>query len=129
MEVNWRTPPKRKVRRWRLNLQILKEKEFIEKITGELRLFFNENKKQHTSITNLWDTMKAYIRGTTIAYNAQKNKEKWKAHNTLQEEIRNMEKKFQSSPGYKIVKEKLTLLRHKMNILDQEETAKKLKTI
>uniref|UniRef100_A0A2D4HC17 Uncharacterized protein n=1 Tax=Micrurus lemniscatus lemniscatus TaxID=129467 RepID=A0A2D4HC17_MICLE len=46
-----------------LDPQILKEKEYTGRITKELELFFKDNTKYHTSLQNLWDTTKAYIRG------------------------------------------------------------------
>uniref|UniRef100_A0A2D4F2Y9 Uncharacterized protein n=1 Tax=Micrurus corallinus TaxID=54390 RepID=A0A2D4F2Y9_MICCO len=58
----------KKNRRWMLNRKILKEKECVKMMGKELEFFLKENKKQ-TSIPNLWDTTKAYIRGLAISYN------------------------------------------------------------
>uniref|UniRef100_A0A2D4K4L4 Uncharacterized protein n=1 Tax=Micrurus paraensis TaxID=1970185 RepID=A0A2D4K4L4_9SAUR len=73
--------------------------------------------------------MKAYICGITIAYTAKRNKEKWRQHNTLQEEIKKLETQLQIKPQNNQIKKEMILAKHKLNILDKEENARNLKFV
>uniref|UniRef100_A0A2D4PQA1 Endonuclease/exonuclease/phosphatase domain-containing protein n=1 Tax=Micrurus surinamensis TaxID=129470 RepID=A0A2D4PQA1_MICSU len=72
LQIIWKDRRYKKSR-WTLNSQLLKEQGYTQKIKEELIGFFNCNRKQDTSLQNLWDTMKAYLRGISIAYTANKN--------------------------------------------------------
>uniref|UniRef100_A0A2D4HBF5 Uncharacterized protein n=1 Tax=Micrurus lemniscatus lemniscatus TaxID=129467 RepID=A0A2D4HBF5_MICLE len=114
---------------WTLNPQILKEKEYIQKIREKLGVFFKFNKKQDTLLKTLWDTMKAYLRGVSIAYLANKNKEKWKKQNILIKIIKSLEDRLTKTTGDEQIRNYLAQCKHEINILDQEELVKKLQYI
>uniref|UniRef100_A0A8C5S546 Uncharacterized protein n=1 Tax=Laticauda laticaudata TaxID=8630 RepID=A0A8C5S546_LATLA len=59
-------------------------------------MFFEVNIKEHTSLQNLWNTTKAYLRGQTTAYIARKKKEK--ESDELQNDIRKLERQAQLTP-------------------------------
>uniref|UniRef100_A0A670ZWJ4 L1 transposable element RRM domain-containing protein n=1 Tax=Pseudonaja textilis TaxID=8673 RepID=A0A670ZWJ4_PSETE len=82
--------------RWTLNNTILKEKEFTQWMEKELAFFFKENRKEDTSIQNVWDTMKAYARGLIIDYTRKKNIRKRQAFKALEDEYKRLEKELQS---------------------------------
>uniref|UniRef100_A0A2D4MGR0 Uncharacterized protein n=1 Tax=Micrurus spixii TaxID=129469 RepID=A0A2D4MGR0_9SAUR len=75
----------KKIARWTIQHVILKEKEFKSRMEKELGLFLSENREQKTSIRNLWDTAKAYMRGVAIVYMVKKNKEKKYQQKKLEE--------------------------------------------
>uniref|UniRef100_A0A2H6MW64 Uncharacterized protein n=1 Tax=Micrurus carvalhoi TaxID=3147026 RepID=A0A2H6MW64_9SAUR len=80
VKIVWKGQRKRKMR-WILNLQILKEKEYKQRIKNELETFLKINLKEYTNLQNLWDTTKAYMRGISIAYTIRKNKTEQKQQN------------------------------------------------
>uniref|UniRef100_A0A2H6NFF0 Endonuclease/exonuclease/phosphatase domain-containing protein n=1 Tax=Micrurus carvalhoi TaxID=3147026 RepID=A0A2H6NFF0_9SAUR len=80
-----------------LNKEILKEKECVKMMEKELEFFLKENKKQQTSIPNLWDTTKAYIRGLAISYNTRRYKEKKGEQSKLLDTLKELEKNIRKN--------------------------------
>uniref|UniRef100_A0A2D4HAY5 Endonuclease/exonuclease/phosphatase domain-containing protein n=1 Tax=Micrurus lemniscatus lemniscatus TaxID=129467 RepID=A0A2D4HAY5_MICLE len=80
-----------------LNKEILKEKECVKIMEKELEFFLKENKKQQTSIPNLWDTTKAYIRGLAISYNTRRYKEKNGEQSKLLDTLKELEKNIRKN--------------------------------
>uniref|UniRef100_A0A2D4IHN6 Endonuclease/exonuclease/phosphatase domain-containing protein n=1 Tax=Micrurus lemniscatus lemniscatus TaxID=129467 RepID=A0A2D4IHN6_MICLE len=74
MRISWKG--QKKSTRLTLNRLILKDKKFRQMMEKQVGFFFKESKKEDTSLQNLWDTVKAYIRGVAISYMAKKNKRK-----------------------------------------------------
>uniref|UniRef100_A0A8C6VAE5 Reverse transcriptase domain-containing protein n=1 Tax=Naja naja TaxID=35670 RepID=A0A8C6VAE5_NAJNA len=111
--------------RWTLNNKILKEEDFKQKMERELVFFFKENKKEDTSLQNLWDMMKAYTRGLIIDYTRKRNIKQKKTFKTL-EEYKKLEKELQKFPQ-KDVKIKMDITKHKMELMEKEELAQKIK--
>ena len=57
-------PPQRT---WRLNPRLLSE-EFVSFLSAQIDFFLETNQSPDTSHCNLWETMKAYLRGQIISY-------------------------------------------------------------
>ena len=55
---------------WKLNNSLLNDNLVREEIKKEIKDFLKFNEKIDTSYANLWDTMKAVLRGKFIALNA-----------------------------------------------------------
>uniref|UniRef100_A0A2D4HTG3 Uncharacterized protein n=1 Tax=Micrurus lemniscatus lemniscatus TaxID=129467 RepID=A0A2D4HTG3_MICLE len=68
--------------------------------------------------------MKAYLRGITIACTANRNKEKWKKQNLLIKKLKELEDRSMKAPGDKQTKNDFILLKHELNILEQEDLIK-----
>ena len=61
---------------WKLNNALLNDTLVKEEIIKESKEFLEFNKNEVTTYPNLWDTMKAVLRGKLIALSASKKKER-----------------------------------------------------
>ena len=59
---------------WKLNNTLLNDTLVKEGIMKEIKDFLEFNKNETTTYPNLWDTMKAFLRGKLITLNASKKK-------------------------------------------------------
>uniref|UniRef100_A0A8C6XN85 Reverse transcriptase domain-containing protein n=1 Tax=Naja naja TaxID=35670 RepID=A0A8C6XN85_NAJNA len=125
--IRLRWEGKQQPRNGMLQRSILKEESFNKLLTSELELFFQENNPQDTSLQNNWDTAKAVMRGVSIKYMAKKSKEKKQQREKLQQEYKEWVDKLQATPQDKQIKLQLDLVNHKINLLDKDELAQKLK--
>ena len=55
---------------WRLNNMLLNSQQIIEEIKKEIKICIEMNKNENTTTQNLWDTVKAVLRGRFIAIQA-----------------------------------------------------------
>uniref|UniRef100_A0A670ZFW5 Uncharacterized protein n=1 Tax=Pseudonaja textilis TaxID=8673 RepID=A0A670ZFW5_PSETE len=93
----------------------------------ELAFFFSENKKEDTSMQNVWDTMKAYARGLIIDYTTKKNIRKRQTIKALEDDHKKLEKELQNMPQKKDIKLKMDIIKHKMGQVEKEELAQKIR--
>ena len=67
---------------WRVNNTLLNNQQIIEEIKKEIKICIETNENENTTIQNLWDTVKAVLRGWFIAIQAYpKKQEKNKINN------------------------------------------------
>uniref|UniRef100_A0A8C6YH80 exodeoxyribonuclease III n=1 Tax=Naja naja TaxID=35670 RepID=A0A8C6YH80_NAJNA len=118
-----------KLGRWTLNNVVLRDKTYIEMMKKELNIFFEINKKEQTSLQNLWDTTKAYLRGLTIAYNIRKNKERRHQRSLWREKLKDLEILRQEDVNNLRIKKEIDTLKHKINLSTQEDLARKIRLI
>ena len=55
---------------WRLNNMLLNNQQIIEEIKKEIKICIEMNENENTATQNLWDTVKAVLRGRFIAIKA-----------------------------------------------------------
>uniref|UniRef100_A0A2D4L0Q5 Endonuclease/exonuclease/phosphatase domain-containing protein n=1 Tax=Micrurus paraensis TaxID=1970185 RepID=A0A2D4L0Q5_9SAUR len=97
IQIIWKIRKKPK-KRWTLNTQLIREKEYTNKLKVELNYFLKENNNGVTRKQNIWETVKAVIRGITISYNAKRNREKYAQQNKLKQKIKELEIQLQRQP-------------------------------
>ena len=52
---------------WRLNNTLLNNQQIIEETKKEIKICIETNENKNTTTPNLWDTVKAVLRGRFIA--------------------------------------------------------------
>ena len=75
---------------WRFKSFMLKDPDFIKFMNGHIDQYLEANSNT-SSHGNIWEALKAYMRGQILSYSAHKTKEKRKLLLSLEKEIRNLE--------------------------------------
>ena len=57
---------------WKLNNTLLNNQQITEEIKKEVKICIETNENENTTIQNLWDTVKAVLKGRFIAIQAYK---------------------------------------------------------
>ena len=79
---------------WRLNNTLLKNQQIIE----EIKICIEMNENENITTQNLWDTVKAVLRGRFIAIQAYLKKQEKYQINNLTLHIKQLEKEKMKSP-------------------------------
>ena len=74
LEFNNNATPRKPSNSWKLNCQLLNHPWVKEEIKNEIKVFLEFNENKDTTYSNLWDTMKAVLRGKFIALSTQLKK-------------------------------------------------------
>ena len=73
IDLNYRRKTIKNSNIWRLDNTLLNNQQITEEIKKEIKIEMNENENKTTQ--NLWDTIKAVLRGKFIAIQANLNKQ------------------------------------------------------
>ena len=68
---------------WRLNNTLLNNQQITEEIKKEIKICIEMNENENTTTQNLWDTVKAVLRGKFIAIQAYLKKQEKNQINNL----------------------------------------------
>ena len=60
---------------WRLNNMLLNNQQIVEEIKKEIKICIETNESENMTTQNLWDSVKAVLRGRFIAIQAYLNKQ------------------------------------------------------
>ena len=70
LNVNYRRKIIKNSNIWRLNNTLLNNQQITEEIRNEIKICIEMNENENTTTQNLWDTVKAVLRGRFIAIQA-----------------------------------------------------------
>ena len=70
LDVNCRKKTIKNTNIWRLNNTLLNNQQITEEIKKEIKICIEMNEKENTTTQNLWDSVKAVLRGRFIAIQA-----------------------------------------------------------
>ena len=79
---------------WRLNNSLLNN----QQITEEIKICIERNENENTATQNLWDTIKAVLRGKFIAIQAYLKKQEKSQVNDLTLHLKQLEKEEMKNP-------------------------------
>ena len=89
---NYRRKPIKNSNIWRLNNTLLNNQQITEEIKNEIKICIETNEYENTTTQNLWDTVKADLRGKFIAIQAHLKKQEKSQINNLTLHLKQLEK-------------------------------------
>uniref|UniRef100_A0A3P9C723 exodeoxyribonuclease III n=1 Tax=Maylandia zebra TaxID=106582 RepID=A0A3P9C723_9CICH len=104
------------VRRWHLNVSLIKDSGFIKLIRDEIQFYKQTNNREDTTLATWWDAMKAYLRGRTISYASFKKKAANKNIITLEAKLKALEA-VRSHTEDGVTLNKIVKVKYKLNVL------------
>ena len=125
LEFNSNTNFRKPTNTWKLNNAHLNHKWVKEEIKGEMKDLLKFNENDHTTYPNLWDTMKAVLRGKFIALNAYIKKLEKSHTSELTEHLKTLEQKEASSPKRTRCQE-IIKLRAEINKIETKKTIQRI---
>ena len=110
---------------WRLNNTLLNNQQITEEIKKEIKICIETNENENTTTQNLWDTVKAVLRGKFIAIQAHLKKQEKSQINNLTLHLKQLEKEEMKNPRVSRRKEILKI-RAEINAKETKETIAKI---
>ena len=110
---------------WRLRTILLKDERVNQEIKEELKRFMETNENEDTTVQNLWDAAKAFLRGKYIAIQASIQKLERTQIQKLTLHIKELEKKQQIDPTPKRRRE-LIKIRAELNEIETRRTVEQI---
>ena len=92
LDLNYREKIIKNSNIWRLNNTLLNNQQIIEEIKKEIKISIETNENENTTTQNLWDTVKAVLRGRFIALQAYLKKQEKSQINNLTLHLKQLEK-------------------------------------
>ena len=126
LEFNNNASPRKPTNSWKLNSQLLNHPWVKEEIKKEIKVFLEFNENKDTRYSNLWDTMKAVLRGKFIALSAQLKKTE-KAHiGDLTAHLKALEKKKEADAPRRRRRLEIIKLRAEINKIETQKTIQRI---
>ena len=94
LDLNYRRKTIKNSNIWRLNNTLLKN----QQITEEIKICIETNENENTTTQNLWDSVKAVLRGRFIAIQAYLKKQEKNQINNLTLHLKQLEKEEMKNP-------------------------------
>ena len=109
LDIYYRRKAIKNANTWRLNNTLLNNQQITEEIKKEIKKCIETNENENTMTQNLWDTVKAVLRGKFIAIQAYLKKQEKSQINNLTLHIKQLEKEEMENPRVSRRKEILKL--------------------
>lgn len=91
---------------WRFNSGLLADEKFVDFLSNQIDYFFETNCTPGMTYCNLWETMKAFLRGQIISYSAGMRKIKMERINQIISRINDIDQEHSRSPTTALYKER-----------------------
>ena len=125
LDLNYRRKTIKNSNIWRLNNTLLNNQKITEEIKKEIKICIETNENENTTTQNLWDTVKAVLRGKFIAIQAHLKKQEKGQINNLTLHLKQLEKEEMKNPRVSRRKEILKI-RAETNAKETKETIAKI---
>ena len=109
LALNYRRKTIKNSNIWRLNNTLLNNQQITEEIKKEIKICIETNKNENTTTQNLWDTVKAVLRGRFIAIQAYLKKQEKSQINNLTLHLKQIEREEMNNPRVSRRKENLKI--------------------
>ena len=124
LDLNYRKKIVKNSNIGRLNNMLLNNQQIIEEIKKEIKICIEMNENENTTTQNLWDTVKAVLRGMFIAIQAYIKKREKTQINNLTLHLKQLEKEEMKNP--RVSRRKQTLkIGAEINAKETKETIQK----
>ena len=108
---------------WRFNPQLLTDSVFCKYIKTHVNIFLETNNKPETAPSLLWETLKAYLRGCIISFQASRRKQNKEEQLKLEDQIQKLEAENAQYPSKDKYNQILTL-KYQLNKILSEKISK-----
>ena len=125
LDLNYRKKIIKNSNIWKLNNTLLNNQQILEEIKKEIRICIEMNENENTTTQNLWDTVKAVLRGSFIALQAYLKKQEKSQINNLTLHLKQLEKEEMKNPRVSRRKEILKI-RAEIDAKETKETIAKI---
>ena len=102
LDLNYRRKTIKNSNMWRLNNTLLNNQQITEEIKKEIKICIETNENENTTTQNLWDTVKAVLRGKFIAIQAYLKKQEESQINNLTLHLKQLEKEEMENPRVRL---------------------------
>ena len=110
---------------WWLNNTLLNNQQTMEEIKKEIKICIESNENENTTTQNLWDSVKAVLRGRVIAIQAYLKKQEKNLINNLTSLLKQLEKEEIKNPRVSSRKE-IIKIRSEINEKETKKTKAKI---
>jgi len=125
LDLNYRRKTIKNSNIWRMNSTLLNNQQITEETKKEVKICIETNENENTTTQNLWDTVKAVLRGKFIAIQAYFKKQEKSQINNLTLHLKQLEKEEMKNPRVSRRKEILKT-RVEINAKETKETIAKI---
>ena len=105
LDVNYREKMIMNTNIWRLNNRLLRNQQITEKNKKEIKICIGMNENENTTTENVWDSVKAVLRGMFITIQAYLKKLDKNQINNITLHLNQLEKEEMKNPRVSIRKE------------------------
>ena len=125
LDVKYRRKTIKNTNIWRLNNLVLNNQQIMEGIKKEIKICIEANDNENTTTQNLWDAVKAVVRGRFIALQAYLKKQEKNQINNTTLYLKQLEKEEMKNPGVSRRKE-IIKIKAEINEKETKETIAKI---